>query len=123
MVCYPVFDLDRHKEDESQQHRRAETQILRAIGSADEKPTVGVHDQYACWEHNITKTFSAELGEAYSDLLETSASKYGYPQPSKAKKVAVVITDVLDTAAQTENESPSLLELASQIASMVDEPL
>lgn len=120
VACYPMFDLDRHKEYK-EQHRSAEAQILRAIRLDDDEPVVGVHDQYACWKHNISTTFSAELGDRYSDLLEASADRYGYPQPSKAKKAAVVITDVLDAAAQTGNESPSLLKLTYQIASMVDE--
>lgn len=117
--CYPVFDLDRDKEDEEQQHRPAEAQIMRALDVHGE-PVAGVNERYACWEYNITTTFTSDLGDVYADLLISSADKFGYPQPSKAKKVAVVITDVLDGAGLAGCESPSLLDLVNRIATMVD---
>lgn len=115
--CYPVFDLDRNKR-EKDQHRSAEEQIFRVLDE-DGDPVAGVHDGYACWETNITKTFETDLGDDYEQLLATAAEKYGYPQPSKAKKVAVVIADVLEVAAGAGGQSPTLAELANRIEEMV----
>lgn len=118
VACYPVFDLDRQMQEE-RQHRLAEAQIMRGL-DVDDEPLAGIHERYACWENNITATFTSDLGDEYEDLLAASADKFGYPQPSKAKKVAVVIKDVLDAAAQRSCESPSLRALADRIATMAE---
>lgn len=105
VTCYPVFDLDRDKKAEHEQHRSAEQQILRGLHE-DGEPAPGVHASYACWEVNITRTSRDDLGDQYEGLLGAAAERYGYPQPSKASKVPVVIAEMLEGAAVAGVQSP-----------------
>lgn len=113
IYCYPIFDLDRQK-NVGGQHREAEEQILRALNIAGEVEP-GIHRDYACWNENFGTSFAGDLGDAYEGLLNASAAHFGYPQPSRARKVAVVITDILARAAEAGAASPSLAELARRV--------
>lgn len=117
--CYPVFDLDRSRENEADQHRHAEDEILRSLG-LDAPVEPGVHETHACWEDNFGKAFEADLGPAYEELLAEAAARFGYPRPRQAKKVPVVIAEVLRGAADAGIGSPSLSALADQLEDLAD---
>lgn len=111
--CYPIFDLDRSK-PEGKQHRSAELQILRSLyvgGSAE----AGVHPSYACWHDDFGKAIATELSPRYDELLAEASHKFGYPEPSRGKKVAVVVRDMLDRAESEGLRSDSLEALKDKV--------
>lgn len=62
--CHPVFDLDRDKADEGDQHRGAEEALLILQGLDPTTPltTDAAEEKYSCFKHNIGTTVSAQLG-------------------------------------------------------------
>lgn len=115
---YPVFDLDR-QQDEGDQNLGAEQQIMRAL-EVDDGPQPGVHDRYACWEHNMTEQLRAELGAAYEEALTQAADDSGY-SAERGRKVPAVVTDLLEGAADSGAESETVISLGSRVRELVDE--
>ena len=117
IACYPVFDLDRDK-SEGEQHRHAENEIKRVL-EIEEDLESGVHADFACWEENLGKTVADDLGEGFDLYRSEAADRFGYSAPSRAVKVSVVITDLLERAAADGVASPSLTALGGRMAQMV----
>lgn len=109
---YPIFDLDRGK-NEGDQHREAEDQILRALGELGEA-TRGVHEQYACWEHDLTSQLEGDIGDPYQEMLHQAATTFGYLS-SRGRKVPAVIAELLHLTDREGIESPTLTAISQRL--------
>lgn len=114
---YPIFDLDRQK-DEQEQHRRAERQIMRSIKIEDE-PVPGVGARYAAWQNNISAQLSDELGPTYGEAFLQAAEMHGY-SVTKGQKVPAVVLEMLRIASASGAESKTLRDIGDMLVKLID---
>ena len=110
--AYPIFDLDRAK-NVVKQHREAEGQILRALGSVGEA-IPGVHQDYACWEHDLTSQLEGDFGDQYQEMLNQAAATYGYP-PTRGRKVPAVVAELLRLTDNAGIEGPTVTAISHRL--------
>lgn len=116
--CYPIFDLDRSNKVEDQS-REAEEQILRALRVSGEVDP-GVHDAYACWREDLGAAVRADLAPRYDELLQQAAESFGYPRASRAKKVGLVLTQMVRLATEDGLSSQTLDSLEEKIQDIAE---
>ncbi|MFP4554708.1 MAG: hypothetical protein ACLFRT_12725, partial [Actinomycetota bacterium] len=110
---YPLFDLDRQKENEAEQHHAAEQQIMSAL-KIEGEPEPGIHAQYAAWEIDMTQLLRDELEDIYEDLFAAAARESGYTV-NRGRKVPDVVADFLKRAENAGSESETVRELGLQL--------
>lgn len=117
--CYPVFDLDRQKE-EPKQGRVAEQAIVRLLRGEDvDLSGSEAKSDMAYWEHNLGLCVSAEMGHSYEGLLTETSQELGYV-PKHGKKVAPVLSAVLARAKDAGLSSHSLQRLVDRVRIFAD---
>lgn len=120
--CYPLFDLDRDKDDESAQNRGAERELLSVLGvdASTELEATDVTQDYACFKHNLGATVAQELGEQYDDALQAACEDLGFVL-KQGRKVAPVLRRALESASQTGLESTTLHRLVQVVGNLSTE--
>ena len=105
--CYPIFDLDRDK-DESEQHRPAEMAVVKLLrGAAEVLDGNVVSPDMAYWHRNLGALVAEQMGAEYDTFLTEVSEELGYA-PTQGRKVAPVLTKVLDRARAAGLGSPML---------------
>lgn len=117
--CYPLFDLDRDKNNEAEQNRGAERELLVVLGkdATTSLETTDVTPVYACFEHNLGATVTQELGEQYADALRTASEDLGFAL-KQGRKVAPVLRRALETASEAGLESDTLHRLVDVVGAL-----
>lgn len=120
--CYPLFDLDRDKDDDSAQNRGAERELLSLLGedASTELEGTDVTPGYACFEHNLGATVAQELGGQYADALQAASEDLGFAL-KQGRKVAPVLRRALESAAEAGLESDALLRVVDVVGALATE--
>lgn len=104
---YLVWDSDKGESDPKPEHNRL---LLALMGDAVEDWPCKIGDDFSCFEENLEKTLSSEIGDNEFDrLLAKSQEHYAIAKKKHAVKNPMVIADIIINA-QNEGKSSTTLE-------------
>ena len=94
---YAIWDCDKGLGDAKTQLRADEMNgaLLRLHQAPVEPFPTLITDSFACYECDMEKMLSSEMGPRYAEIRNEVAVEMGYPQPAKAKKNPRVVEKTL----------------------------
>ncbi len=114
---YMIWDSDHEGKDAlpEDNHR-----LLRLLGVAVEDWPDEIADNYACFEHTISKTFQEEIGEeVFSDRLKACQSRFSIRKKDHAMKNPLVIQSIVEEAKTLGHTSKSLEDIVTRLTRLV----
>lgn len=110
---YLIWDGDKGASDPKPEQNRV---LLRLIGDTVEDWPSRITNDFACFEENLEKTLSSEIGdEHFNDFLAECQSYYCIAKKRHAIKNPVVISDIIVKAQKVGKNSPTLDAILEKI--------
>jgi predicted ATP-dependent endonuclease of OLD family len=112
---YAVWDSDQGKSDGEETNRR----LLRLMGVQEEAWPSAVTPRYACFKNNLEATLREELGpERFLTFMGRAREAMGI-RASQAVKTPAVFSELIRTASQEGQNSPTLDGIVVNILSLL----